>query len=211
MVNPSTFVTPYADLRPNGTAPTAYFPPESSCTHLGSPTGVSGWGCVPPRCYIFVCSLLLWLCKPLRKGCVTTAGTNRQNGAPPKTQRSGFGWERRSKGAAVVFASRAETEVSGLCDDAATAGSFSRSGSWVVPRPYSHFLEKSGLRMHWQRGARRPETGRPSGGSQRGNPFDRSLHTFCRTRKYAAGGNPAGRGTPPERPCGDGIPKNKIV
>ena len=44
--------------------------------------------------------------------------------------------------------------------------------------------------------ARRPEMERTCGGLQRGNPFDRSLHTFCRTRKYAAGGNPAAGGTP---------------
>ena len=40
------------------------------------------------------------------------------HGAPGGTQRIGAVGERTSKGAAVVFAPRAETEVSGLCEDA---------------------------------------------------------------------------------------------
>ena len=99
---------------PPRTAPTAYFPPESSCTHLGGPTGVSGWGCPPSRRRrkVRIPSFLLWLCKP-----------SHRVASPPQ--------ERTDK----------------RCSSA-TERTPSRSGSWVEPRSYSHFLEKSELRKH---------------------------------------------------------------
>ena len=67
LVNPSTFVTPYADLRPNGTAPTAYFPPESSCTCIVLPRVFPAGGAQRRGGTAFACSFH-WQFRYVRKG-----------------------------------------------------------------------------------------------------------------------------------------------
>ena len=48
--------------------------------------------------------------------------TCERSGDPNEVQRSGFVWERRSKGAGRRFRRKAEAEQSGLCDDERCGG-----------------------------------------------------------------------------------------